>query len=337
MTFFSRSISVIGALIAAAMLAGSKYVVLNPSGAVAKMESNLIVISTVIMLIIVIPVMVAVVFLAWKYRAQNNKAEYDPDWGHSRTIEAYMWGVPIIVVIVLGAITTFYTLKFDPYRRLPIATDKPPLTVQVVSLDWKWLFIYPEQGVASLNELYIPANREIKFEITSEANINAFWVPALGSMVYSMPGMRSKVHLIADHTGVFDGRSANYSGEGFAGMRFKVHAVDDSEFANWIARVKTSPNLLGSKTYKQLALAESNNKVQYYSQVMPGLFYRAANRCTQSGETCLETNMVQAASQTLWGAICSGSGFTPAKSLVWGAEAHLSEPAHSAEFGLNTH
>ncbi|WP_370931695.1 ubiquinol oxidase subunit II [Bartonella sp. DGB1] len=321
MSYLRKIFGLFGIVLGYLILTASQYVILNPTGAVAKMESNLIVISTILMLLIVIPVMIAVIILAWKYRANNKKAEYLPEWGHSVKAEVYMWGIPTILIIILGAITAYYSIIYDPFRRLPIETDKPPLTVQVVALNWKWLFIYPEQNIATINELYIPTDREIAFDITSTDNVNAFWVPALGSMIYAMPGMRTKVHYITDKTGVFAGSSANYSGKGFSGMRFKTYAVTQPEFEQWVATVKQSQLQLDVNTYLGLVEPSESEPVKYFSETLPGLFYRVANRCVKQGEVCIETKMMQAASQTLWGSICSGAGFTPYSSSRWGDEA----------------
>lgn len=209
----------------ALLLGGCDMTLFNPKGQVGMDERTLIITATLLMLIVVIPVIVMTLAFAWKYRASNTQAEYKPDWHHSNRIEAVVWLVPCVIIAILGWITWESTHKLDPYR--PLDSEVKPVTIQAVSLDWKWLFIYPEQGIATVNEIAFPKDTPVNFQITSDSVMNSFFIPQLGSQIYSMAGMMTKLHLIANEEGVFDGISANYSGGGFSGMRFKAIATSE--------------------------------------------------------------------------------------------------------------
>jgi cytochrome o ubiquinol oxidase subunit 2 len=253
------------------MLAGCEGGVLDPKGQVGIDEKNLIIMATLLMLIVVIPVIFMTLYFAWKYRDGRDKEIYAPKWAHSTAIEVVVWVVPIIIVIILGVITWNSTHDLDPYK--PLAHDAKPVKVEVVSLDWKWLFIYPEYGIASVNELAFPANVPVNFKITSDTAMNSFFIPQLGSQIYSMVGMATKLHLIANEPGTFEGISANYSGAGFAGMKFNAIATANAgDFDAWVAKVKQQGNTLDVERYKQLAEKSENNPVQYYGSVQKGMF-----------------------------------------------------------------
>ncbi|WP_455475999.1 ubiquinol oxidase subunit II [Bartonella sp. B17] len=298
------------------LLSGCKIDVLQPSGYVARQQLVLIIMCVVVMLCVVIPVMVAVVFFAIKYRASNTTEDYLPEWGHSNKIEAFMWGIPVIIVMVLGALTAFYTYRLEPSNSLPVAVvgEEKPLQVDVVALDWKWLFIYPEYGIASINEIYAPKGRQVLLQITSESSVNAFWVPKLGTVLYAMPQMNSKLHLVADEQGIFNGSSANYSGDGFAYMRFQWHSVSLEDFNRWVAKAQKNGQKLDRLSYRKLAVAprmgdiaakEKDAEVRYFAPVEDRLYYRVVNRCVDENTICNENLMKRAAAQSLWGALCS--------------------------------
>ena len=268
------------------------------------------------MLCIVVPVMIAVVVFAIKYRASNTSSEYLPEWGHSSKIEVIMWSIPVIVVTILGILTGIYTFKLEPSRNISasIVGNEKPIQVDAVALDWKWLFIYPEYGVASVNELYAPVKRQIFLQLSAENSINAFWVPSLGTVLYAMPQMNSKLHLVADKTGVFRGLSANFSGDGFANMKFKWHSVTQDEFNAWIHKLKNAGGNLGRNAYLQLAKApdtedlaakKEDTKVRYYAKVDDELYYRIVNGCVPSNKECNERLMWRDAASSLWGQLCS--------------------------------
>tara|TARA_R110000851_G_scaffold129525_3_gene262430 strand:+ start:72526 stop:73557 length:1032 start_codon:yes stop_codon:yes gene_type:complete len=253
------------------MLAGCEGGVLDPKGQVGMDEKHLIIVATLLMLIVVIPVIFMTLYFAWKYRDGRDQEIYAPKWAHSNTIEIVVWVIPIIIVVILGVITWNSTHDLDPYK--PLDHPAKPVTVEVVSLDWKWLFIYPEYGIASVNELAFPANVPVNFKITSDTAMNSFFIPQLGSQIYSMAGMATKLHLIANEPGTFNGISANYSGAGFSGMKFKAIATPTiGDFDAWVAKVKQQGSSLNVEQYKLLAKKSENNPVQYYGSVQHGMF-----------------------------------------------------------------
>jgi len=252
-------------------LAGCQGGVLDPKGQVGVDEKNLIIISTILMLLVVIPVIVMTLYFAWKYREGRDNEIYAPKWAHSTKIETIVWLVPVAIVLVLGVITWRSTQALDPYK--PLVHEEKHLTVEVVSLNWKWLFIYPEQGVASVNELVIPTDVPVRFKITSESTMNSFFIPQLGSQIYSMAGMETKLHLIANEPGTYEGYSANYSGAGFTGMKFKTVATDKAGFQHWIDSVKQDEDSLDSATYAELAKPSENNPVEHFGAVSDTLFH----------------------------------------------------------------
>jgi len=330
MTKLNKILGISLMLAALLTLAGCDLTVLNPAGLIAIRESKVIIFATLFMLCIVVPVMILIVVFAIKYRAGNKKAEYLPDWHHSTKLEAIIWGIPIVVVAILAIPLSYGTFVWEPskpilsddskaYSQYSPATYNPaqsfeaadyyggerPLQVDVVALDWKWLFIYPEYGVASVNELYAPAGRQVFLQLTAEDSINAFWVPTLGTVLYAMPQMNAKLHLYTDAKGEFPGVSANYSGDGFAGMRFTWHSVDMSDFESWIEKARASGKVLDGKNYLQLAKKSKENEVEYFGSTDKDLYYRVVNRCVVEGTTCNEELMRLAAAKTLWGQICS--------------------------------
>ncbi|MBH0062266.1 ubiquinol oxidase subunit II [Pseudoalteromonas sp. NZS71] len=264
-------------------LSGCKGGILDPKGQIGIDEKNLIIIATVLMLLVVVPVIVMTLYFAWKYRNTQTHEIYAPKWAHSNKIEAAVWAVPIVIVIILGVITWVSTQELDPYK--PIEGKGKHLTVEVVSLNWKWLFIYPEQGIATVNELVFPANVPVEYKITSESTMNSFFIPQLGSQIYSMAGMETKLHLIANEPGTFKGFSANYSGAGFTGMKFNAIATPtQAGFDKWVSDVKanSSANNLTHANYVELAKASENNPVAYYGKVDDGLFHTIVMKYMQA-------------------------------------------------------
>ena len=243
---------------------------LDPVGQVGIDEKNLIITATLLMLLVVVPVILMTIIFAWKYRASNKNATYAPKWSHSTKIEVVIWTVPILIIIALGVITYKSTHALDPYR--PIQSDVKPVTIEVVAMDWKWLFIYPDQGIATVNKIVFPANTPVNFRITSDTVMNSFFIPGLGGQIYAMAGMTTKLHLIANENGEFDGISANYSGAGFTGMKFKATATSQEDFDKWVAEVKQSPKKLDKAEYEALAKPSENNPVALYSEASPEQF-----------------------------------------------------------------
>ncbi len=242
---------------------GTNFAVLNPKGSIAGQQRDLIVIATLLMLIVVIPVFVLTFLIAWKYREGNKRADYRPDEDGNRTLEITWWTIPLALVIVLAGLIWRSSHTLDPFQ--PIAHAQKPITVQVVSLEWKWLFIYPEQGIATVNYLQIPEDTPINFELTSDAPMNSFWIPQLGGQVYTMAGMQTKLHLIADEQGEYTGQSANLSGEGFAGMKFPTKATSQADFDNWVQSTKQTAAELSQQEYETLAKPSSNNSASLYT------------------------------------------------------------------------
>ncbi|WP_454281046.1 ubiquinol oxidase subunit II [Sphingomonas sp. Marseille-Q8236] len=246
---------------------------LDPAGPVAAGEKTLLLNSLAIMLGIVVPVIIATVAFAWWFRASNTRARYRPDWAYSGKLELLVWSVPLLVIIFLGGIGWVASHELDPQR--PLASRQRPITIQVVALDWKWLFIYPEQRIASVNRLVIPAGVPISFRITSGTVMNSFFVPQLGSQIYAMAGMEAKLNLMADRPGRFRGLSAHYSGEGFSNMSFIVDAVPAQDFAAWTARAKGQGPVLNGQSYLALAKQQGNFAPVVYSSVPPRFFEAA--------------------------------------------------------------
>ncbi|MCF6765698.1 ubiquinol oxidase subunit II [Thiotrichales bacterium 19S3-7] len=246
---------------------------LHPKGLIASEEKELFIIAVLLMLIVVIPVILLTVIIAWRYRASNKKATYKPNWSHSTILEVIWWTIPCIIIAILAIITWVSTHTLDPYRPLAKQDDQKPLVVQVISLDWKWLFIYPEQNIATVNYLQIPTNRQVAFRITADAPMSSFIIPQLGGQIYAMAGMQTQLHLIADHPGIYRGFNANYTGKGFAGMHFNARATSKAEFNQWVNQVKHSGNTLTEQAYMQLVHPTVNNPIQYYSSVSNNLYH----------------------------------------------------------------
>ena len=279
-------------------LGGCGLQVLEPAGDVAQQQAHILMLSTGLMLLIIVPVMALTMLFAWRYRASNRAVEHRPDWDHSTGLELIIWAVPLLIVIALGAVTWISTHTLDPYRRLgriapgrAIDANATPLEIQVVALDWKWLFIYPEQGVATVNQLVLPLNREIRFRISSSSVMNSFYIPALAGQIYAMPGMETKLHAVLNTPGKFTGFSANYSGEGFSGMRFAVAGVDDASFARWAAQTRTGGGLIDAKAYRAIARPSENVAARRWSSVQPGLFDRIVQMCVDPGTPCMGETM----------------------------------------------
>lgn len=262
-------------------LGGCNAVILNPKGLIAQQELHLLITAVLLMLIIVVPVLVLTLVIARRYRASAN-AKYTPDWAHNNWLEAVWWAIPIAIIAVLATITWVSTHKLDPYR--PLDTGGKPLKIQVIALQWRWLFIYPEQNIATVNFIEFPANRQVEFDITADAPMNAFQIPQLGSQIYAMAGMQTKLHLIANEPGDYKGRSVSFSGDGFSDMKFIARATSEDEFSQWVASVKNAPNQLSTGSYNQLAKANHDEKRQYFSSVQSNLYHDIIQKYMEPGQ-----------------------------------------------------
>ncbi|MEM5299585.1 ubiquinol oxidase subunit II [Burkholderia sp. JPY481] len=244
--------------------------ILNPKGSVGLAERDLIATSVWAMLIVVVPVILMTLFFAWRYRASNRNAEYKPGWTHSTAIEVVVWTIPALIILFLAVLTWKSTHELDPYR--PLESEVKPINVEVVALDWKWLFIYPDLGIASVNQLAIPVGTPVNFRITSDTVMNSFFIPQLGGQIYAMAGMQTRLHLIADHAGDYAGLAANFSGKGFSDMKFRTLASSPEEFNAWVEKVRASSDRLDMDRYHAVSEPSEKDPVRYFSTVDPKLF-----------------------------------------------------------------
>jgi cytochrome o ubiquinol oxidase subunit II len=263
--------------------------VLNSKGAVGKAEVSLIATSVYAMLIVVIPVILLTLFVAWRYRASNKNATYAPKWSHSTGIEIAIWTIPTLIILFLGILTWKTTHELDPYK--PLESNVKPINVEVVALDWKWLFVYPDLGIATVNQIAFPVGTPVNFKITSDSVMNSFFIPQLGGQIYAMAGMQTKLHLIADHEGDYAGISANYSGAGFSDMKFRALAMSQGEFDAWVKKVKDGHDNLSMDVYAGVARPSEKVAVRYFSTVDPKLFSNIVGKYNYGnstvGENCV--------------------------------------------------
>lgn len=256
---------------------------LFPSGIIAVEQRDLLFILQILMLLVILPVYVLTFIFSWRYRADNTKATYDPDLVDHKIAEIIWWGLPLVMVIIAGTITWIKTHELDPYK--PIISDKKALKIEVVALQWKWLFIYPEENIAAVNDLHIPVGTPIHFEITADAPMNSLWIPNLGGQIYAMAGMRTELNLIANEGGEFRGSSANISGEGFAGMHFITKAESEKDFQTWVKSVKDGKNELDFDSYKELAAPSQNVPPETYRLKDDKLFDQVVMKYTRPEST----------------------------------------------------
>ncbi len=285
-------------LLTAALLADCNTVVMKPSGDIAAQQGHLIVVSTMLMLIIIVPVIICTLVFAWRYRQSNTSATHEPDWDHSTQLELLIWGAPLLIIIALGLVTWISTHTLDPYRPLTrldahrtVAPGTKPLVVEVVALDWKWLFIYPELGIATVNELAAPVDVPVRFKITASSVMNSFYVPALAGQIYAMPGMETAMNAVINQPGEFAGFSANYSGAGFSDMRFKFRGMSQADFDAWVASAKAGSGKLDRASYVELEKPSQREPVRHYATVASDLYGAILNRCVAPGTTCMSDMM----------------------------------------------
>ena len=265
-----RALQLCAVLGAALALSGCQLDVLDPHGPIGAQERLILIDSTVIMLAIVIPVIIATLAFAWWFREGNPRATRLPHWDYSGRIEFVVWAIPALVIMFLGAIAWVSSHDLDPPK--PLDSQVPPLDIQVVALDWKWLFIYPEQGVASVNHLVVPVGTPLRFHTTSAGPMNVFFIPQLGSQIYSMAGMETRVNLLADDPGTYRGLSANFSGDGFSDMQFDVEALPRERYEDWLDHTRTGGGVLDAAAYAGLVAPSAREPVRTFGTVASGLF-----------------------------------------------------------------
>ena len=272
---------VLTAVVAPLLLTACQRSVLDPRGVVGIAEKTLMIDSLVIMLAIVIPTIAAIFVFAWWFRASNARAMYLPEFTYSGRLELIIWAIPVLVIMLLGGVIWISSHDLDPSK--PLASKTPPLDIQVVSLDWKWLFIYPCQGVASVNQLVLPSGVPIHFYLTSASVMNSFFIPQLGSMIYTMNGMTTQLNLQADAPGTFHGLSTHFSGDGFPTMHFDAHAVPAEQFAAWIQTTRATGPTLDAASYAALATQSMNVSPFTYRAAAPELFQQIAAQVLPPG------------------------------------------------------
>ncbi|MEM6620773.1 MAG: ubiquinol oxidase subunit II [Pseudomonadota bacterium] len=285
--------------IASVVLAGCELVVLDAPGDVAAQQGDLIIYATVLMLIVIVPVMALTVFFAIKYRESNEKATYEPDWDHSISLEIVVWSVPLAIIICLAGLTWVATHRLEPYEPLrrisetqPIDPTVEPMVVQVVAMDWKWIFIYPEHNIATVNEMAAIVDRPIEFHITSATVMNSFYIPALAGQIYAMAGMQTELNAVMNQVGTYHGLSANYSGSGFSHMHFDMHAFDQDGFDAWAAAVRSEGKAFDRDAYLKLEKPTTNHPIVYFAGVEEGLWNRILNMCVGPDDLCLNDMMM---------------------------------------------
>jgi cytochrome o ubiquinol oxidase subunit 2 len=249
---------------------------MNPKGSIGAQEKDLILIALGMMLLVVIPVILLTLVFAWRYRESNIKATYAPKWAHSTKIEVVVWSIPCVIVAFLAVLIWETTHSLDPYR--PLQSDVEPVNVDVVALDWKWLFIYPDYGIAAVNRLAIPVDTPINFRLTSSSMMNSFFIPQLGSQIYAMAGMQTQLHLVADEAGTYAGRSSAFSGQGFSDMHFNTVAMPREQFDAWLRQARSAPAVLDQATYRSLEQPSIKAPATTYASVTPGLFDSIVDR-----------------------------------------------------------
>ena len=284
---------------------GNDFVLIHSKGKIGRDEIDLIYIQVVMMLLVVIPAIGMSFWFAWKYRHSNPEThdDYAPEWHESRKIELWIWGIPCTIILIMAILSWNATHFLDPFR--PLDSDKPPVKIEVVAAPYQWIFIYPDEKFATVNEIYVPVNTPVSFTITSDFSMNSFFIPQLGGQIYAMAGMKSQLHLIADHIGIFDGISSNYSGHGFSRMKFKAHAVDESRYQAWMQQARSGSDALDMHTFKALQdkvdqsadtalelpdAAPTPHPVRYFSDVSPNLFQQIVDQYMADSHPPSKTN-----------------------------------------------
>lgn len=275
--FFGVLAVVIGVIGIAVVLSNKNALVVHPEGTIAKQELELIITNIILMLCIIVPTYILLFVIVWKYCIKKENIQYDPDHSYGPVGELMMWGLPSIVVVVMAVVTWNATHQLNPYK--PIESEVNPLAVQVVALDWKWLFIYPELGIATLNYFHIPEGVPIHLRLTADASpMNSFWIPQLSGQIYSMTGMSTQLYLMADRAGEYVGRAVEINGEGYADMTFPVKSTSSKEFEEWVAEVKKSSFHLTDAVYDDLVKPAVNKSIILFSDVEKDLYHKIVHK-----------------------------------------------------------
>ncbi len=263
------------------VLGGENALVTHPKGIIARSQLNLITTNILLMLIVIVPTFILLFVTVWKHRAKNSEAKYEPEQSRGAFRELILWIIPSVVVVVMALITWKATHELDPYK--PIQSEVKPLTIQVVALDWKWLFIYPEQGIASVNFVQFPERTPIHFELSADGSpMNSFWLPQLSGQIYSMTGMVTQLHIMADGIGVYKGKAAEINGKGYAGMTFVAKSTSQADFEDWVVHVKQSSGQLTGPIYSELVIPSENHPVALYSSFEEDLFNKIVMKYKKS-------------------------------------------------------
>lgn len=287
---YTKFFRVLSLIVVFFFLNGCSSIILHPSGSIAIQEHSLILISFIMMLFIIIPVIFMTIYFAFKYRSTNTNQIYRPNWSDSKKIEVVIWTIPIVIVSFLAFLSWDNTHILEPKKSIISIHD--PIKIDVVALDWKWLFIYPDYHIATVNEIMFPVNRPIIFRITSKSVMNAFFIPALGSQIYAMPGMITKLNLIANYSGKHQGISSNYSGKGFSNMKFTaISVLKNSDFLEWVKKIKRSSKTLNTiQDFNILSIPNDNYSIEYFSNVKEKLFHQIVNQYCIKDFTILGKN-----------------------------------------------
>ncbi len=272
----ARAAAGLALLLALGGCSGDVFPFLTPGGPIAEAQRDLFFLALGFMAIVVIPVFVLTFLFVRRYRASRQAPDYDPDWEHSKLIDSLVWGVPALIVLAVAALVWIYTHRLDPYR--PIGSAAETTRVQAIALNWRWVFVYPDHGIATVNELAFPAGKPLAVDITSDTTMSSFMVVGLGGQIYAMAGMRTKLHLLSNKPGTYTGRNMQYSGDGFSNQTFRAVAMTPADFAAWIAKVKAAGRTLDAATYETVRKPVIDRKVAYYSGVEPDLFKKVIAR-----------------------------------------------------------
>ncbi|RJS91671.1 ubiquinol oxidase subunit II [Salinisphaera sp. Q1T1-3] len=266
----SAGVATIALLLLVSGCSLSSLSTMNPVGPIGETERDVTIYTILLLLFVLIPIVAGTVFIAWHYRSTSSNSAYTPDWDHSWLVEVFCWGGPIVILIILAVITWISTHDLDPYKA--IESDKPPLEIEAVATDWKWLFIYPDEHVASVNEFAFPVDTPLEIHLTSNSVMNAFMVQRMGTQIFAMSGMQTKLHLMSHEKGDFDGGNYQYNGEGFAKMRFVAKAMSESDYQQWIAKVRQQGSSLDLATFQKFAEPSVVENAVYFAPVSEGLF-----------------------------------------------------------------